>query len=186
MSRRVLGLLTLVIGAALCLPAAGQTQACFRGRPRPTCASFWITETGYTRWTNPPPHETPNYFTTELGWMRNVSSRDALGGSLQLAAYGDFDWRLAFKPRYRRWLGRGVRLDVAPGGYWGLAGTLGSGIMVEAGLNYQDRVALVGRADKVGNSWNSYYGFKLGSQLGVAAAAVGAFVVGLLALTFSY
>jgi hypothetical protein len=51
----------------------------------------------------------------DVGGMKNISPRFALGGTLGAASDGADYQRFVVKPRLRTWLGRGYALDVAPG-----------------------------------------------------------------------
>src|SRR5207249_1771837 len=89
----------------------------WRGRPLPECSSFLITELGIHYLLNPGPtgEREQLYFVTEdLGYMRNLNERSALGGLLHLGGNSD---RKALGPavRYRRWLHKAAAADVTVG-----------------------------------------------------------------------
>lgn len=131
----------LSAGAALVLTTvAGSTplkaQSCFRGRPLPTCTSFWITEfgvaLGFTR-------DTPAYYTWEFGWMVNRGERSALGATILLGAGGG--GRVGLKPRLRHWLADGKAVEVSAGLLITSPGE-GFGFTGHVGLNLNDKVIL--------------------------------------------
>ncbi len=92
--------------AAQAVPARDAPRAvCFRGRPLPRCRAFWLTEFGLSLPDGP--------FGWQLGAMRNVGKRNAVGGTLYLRIDGGTAYGV--KPRFRRWLSPVVALDVSPG-----------------------------------------------------------------------
>ena len=114
-------ILALSMLASTSLP--GQTDSvaspkhfCFRGQPAPACTAFAITEFGGALGSG---HDYSfeghsverGMVFWELGLMRNLGSRSALGGTVLLTSR----FSLGLKARYRHWLGRGFSLDVAPG-----------------------------------------------------------------------
>ncbi len=117
-------LILLLLDLAAVTPAVAQAEtsssdrSCFRGRPLGECRSFWITETSYSvrlssvdrqasfepgRWLLP---------TAELGGMRNLSGRVAVGATIGAGFLGGF--YLAAKPRARVWLSRKHRSTCRP------------------------------------------------------------------------
>ena len=108
----------------LAVPVNGQNSNnsegcnfCFRGKPKGKCCSFLIFETGFLyygiaesgirRGTD------DLLFTSDLGLMFNNKGSSALGGSFHISAYNNFK-SFGFGPRYRKWLGKGVALDLSP------------------------------------------------------------------------
>jgi len=91
--------------------------ACFYGRPRPRCCSYWVIESSYkTRVSGSLIREDKSDFvlSADLGYMVNLGARASLGGTVYLS--GDDDGaRLALRPRYRRWLDPEFVLDISPG-----------------------------------------------------------------------
>lgn len=142
----------VVVGTALALPASGTASAgslCWSGKPMPECRTFLITELGvYARLDDDPTQasDNPVYFTLDLGIMKNVSDRHAVG----LTAFGgsgDGHARVGTRFRYRRWLSRYTSVDVAPGllfygsedgGYTHQA----PGVILGTTVNWRDWVAL--------------------------------------------
>lgn len=57
------------------------TRNCFRGRPRPTCDRFWLTEVGAARSLNPKRNNEQALYTWELGYMENVAEQHAVGAA---------------------------------------------------------------------------------------------------------
>ena len=91
------------------------TRSCFRGRARPHCESFWLTEFGVAV-----PISGAKYtdggrlFTWELGGMKNVGRHFALGAA-GFADGGMPSSGIGFRPRARLWLADGNSLEIAPG-----------------------------------------------------------------------
>jgi hypothetical protein len=111
------------------LPAQIEPQRafCWVGRPAEICRTFMIAEGGAymavasTRYTRRgfdgrltrSMHLT-GHANWEVGLMRNVSPRDAVGATL--LAGGDANGeRIALKGRYRRWMGEGTAVDAGAG-----------------------------------------------------------------------
>ncbi|MCH7691575.1 MAG: hypothetical protein IIA17_11105 [candidate division Zixibacteria bacterium] len=109
---------------ALAVPVIGQNSNgnegcnfCFRGKPKGKCCSFLIFEAGFfyygiaesgiRRGTD------DLLFTADLGLMFNNKGSSALGGSFHISAYNNIK-SFGFGPRYRKWLGKGVALDLSP------------------------------------------------------------------------
>lgn len=89
---------------------------CFRGKPKGKCCSFLILESGLLSrisGSGQPSDKAKFLFTTDLGLMFNRSNSSAIGGSFHLAADDDGS-RFGFGPRYRRWLNKGLALDLSP------------------------------------------------------------------------
>lgn len=174
----------------------------WRGRPYPGTRSFLITEFGVMQRLDPYPWKFGGSrlaITFDLGWMKNVSTRSAVGFS-GYAMPGDETTRLGIRGRYRRWLGDRLSVDVSPGVILGgeNAGTNydAPGYVLGATLNAGDLVAVMVDAE-VARSWTFAeedppfltrethtdvtwrVGGKVGSGLGLAASAV---VVGLVIL----
>lgn len=89
---------------------------CFRGRDRSRCGSFLITEAGVLSVLKADAgsgHQKMLGF-LEYGMMKNIGSRSAVGLTA-LGESGTDHNRAGFRIRYRRWLGHGFSLDLAPG-----------------------------------------------------------------------
>src|SRR5207249_7423776 len=135
---------------------------CFRGRPLPQCRAFWLTEFGLILPDGP--------LVWELGAMRNVGTRSAVGGSVYLRIDGGTAYGV--KPRLRRWLSPVVAVDVSPGIII-LAGAGNSvGFAGHVGLSFRDLVALTVQAETVppdfagGKRVKWFGGGRLGAGLG--------------------
>jgi hypothetical protein len=89
----------------------------WRGRPYPGTRSFMITELGVMyRMDRYPYSRFPSRtaVTFDLGWMKNVGTRHAVGFS-GYAMPADQTTRLGIRGRYRRWLSPRLSVDVSPG-----------------------------------------------------------------------
>ncbi|HEX6368307.1 MAG TPA: hypothetical protein VF006_05210 [Longimicrobium sp.] len=100
---------------------------CWTGRPAESCRTFLVAEGGaytavastrYTRRGFDRRVTRSMHLTGHAGWevgmMRNVSPRDAVGAAV--LAGGDANGeRIALKGRYRRWTGRSSAMDVGAG-----------------------------------------------------------------------
>jgi len=170
---------------------------CWRGKPLPECRSFLITEMGVMARLDDDPFLSDDwfFFTFDLGWMKNVSPREALGFSgYALAADTS---RLGVRGRYRRWLSRHTAIDISPGIL--LSGEDPGvdydppGFVLGASANLGDLIALTLEAeyarfrdygDGLGTSYDRRSdvtwraGGKLGSGLGVlGTAALAGFII---------
>ena len=103
----------MLIGARLA--AQAPTGLCFRPRPLPTCSAYLITEFGVgVGLSRSEFHPAGPLFTWELGGMKNLGERSALGATVFVNA-SDFGSGPGGRLRLRRWLSQGLSLDVAPG-----------------------------------------------------------------------
>jgi len=95
---------------------AGGHSLCWRGHPFPECRSFLITEVGlfYPRSRSSIEGGRRTEAAADLGWMKNVSERDAVGGTIHGKLANDYV-RAGLRARYRRWLGRSVSVELSPG-----------------------------------------------------------------------
>lgn len=86
-----------------------------RGRPLPEVRSFVITEVGGWWMIDEDPVSGGNDFAVscDLGWMRNLDEKNALGWTV-FSEVGGFA-RLGVRARYRRWIGRAASIDLSPG-----------------------------------------------------------------------
>ena len=153
-------------------PQAQRSQRawCFRGRPLPTCRSFWITEAGYGYALT---GSNRHYATWELGLMTNLDERWAVGGTfLAGIAFGDgARVGVGLKPRFRLWLDSSTSVELSPGVL--LAGSEGQfpRFTGHVSVNFQDRLALTSQLEVLDNvAW--YVGVKLGSKAGLIATGV--------------
>jgi hypothetical protein len=95
-----------------------------RGRPLPDAKFFPVIQAGVmARLDDTRSYESTGHTWFDLGGMVNLSPKVAFGGTVGVAS--DYDYsRITLKPRLRRWLGRGMALDVAPGVFFPSWGTL--------------------------------------------------------------
>jgi hypothetical protein len=174
---RASGLLLL---AALGEPLAA--QACFRGRPLPRCRSFWITEAEGGVSLVRPATQAGNFggarLGIEVGWMRNLSPRTAIGGGV--AAGWDGREFVSLRPRYRRWLTPVLALDASPGVRW----VPGRVEIIEArvAVSWKDLAGVWSEVDAdlgagSGVRWTA--GIKTGAQTGLLSYLAGAITFGI-------
>jgi hypothetical protein len=189
--RRALAAIAIVAGTLAVQDAAAQT--CFRGRPKPTCRSFFLTEADAGLMLTlgsraGGANGTATRLGVSVGWMRNVGGRSAVGATLAGGAYvnGGNSAFVSFRPRYRYWLSRTASLDVGPGVQW----TPGRVERIEAraGLTYRD---LFGAWTEMDLDWGSasrvdwLFGVKTGGQAGIVSYIAGAITLGILAIAFA-
>jgi len=112
-------------------------------------------------------------FAWELGWMRNRSARDAVGASVFFATSDDV-MRAGVRGRYRRWLGDGLSVDVAPtlivlqsNQAYDVRAT--PGVSVLGALGFGDVIVLTGEVEAAGGGVRTLYGVRLGSYAGAAS-----------------
>lgn len=192
-------------------PTPAPAPWCFRGRPRPQCGSFWITEAGYYRQlagtevsrtygdVEIPGPALDSHVSWELGGMVNRGRTEAFGGTL-LVGVDDAGPRFALKARYRRWLGRGAgSLDFSGGParatarvpYPGSAGFTARayGVTGEIALDWHDWAAITVRGDvmRAGDRTVGavYGGARVGSYPALGVTAAAALYVALIAAALS-
>jgi hypothetical protein len=165
----------------------------WRGRPLAETRSFMITEMGVLARIDDYPYiggDSRTAFSFDLGWMKNISERGAVGFS-GYALVSDPTTRLGIRGRYRRWLSRKTSIDISPGVLLGGEDAAieydPPGFVLGATLNAGDLVALTVDAEYARNldlvhdtpplewekrtdvAWRA--GAKLGSGLGLLGAA---------------
>ena len=97
-----------LVGAEPTASTGASHALCWRGHPLPECRSFLVTEVGLSY----PMNKTATngrgaVIAGDLGWMRNISDRAAVGGTAHARiGIGDDYARAGVRARYRRWLGR--------------------------------------------------------------------------------
>ncbi len=168
--------------------AAASGHACYHPRPSPACRSYWVTEFGGA-WYEVQPRGSPDdrkfMFAWELGWMRNRSAREAVGGSLFFAT-NDQAMRGGVRARYRRWLADGLAVDVAPGLIVFQANDdyvvrTRPGASVLGGVSFGDVIGLTGEVESTGGGVRMLYGVRVGSYAGAATGlALPVFIAALL------
>jgi hypothetical protein len=133
-------------------PSTGGTEStthwCFRGRPKPQCDVFWLTEFGVAA----PISSNPNgasqgaLFTWELGGMVNHGTRHAFGVAAfsQAILWGSGQAgdgaAVGIRPRLRFWTSNTTSIDIAPGLV--IAGSGAPGFSGHAGLSFADYAGL--------------------------------------------
>lgn len=178
-------LCVLVLSSLQGLNVAQATS--WRGWPLPQTDTFLITELGASlRTSDPPLTESRWLILTDVGGMRNLNRKWAMGGTI-CGAHDDTGWRLGVAPRARLWLKPDARhfplsLDLSASVF--LLGKTNRGeyrsppaFAVAASLNGGDLLALTVRMEalrleEAATDWGLSGGLRLGSWLAPAAAAV--------------
>ncbi|HYW13560.1 MAG TPA: hypothetical protein VE871_16485 [Longimicrobium sp.] len=174
----------------------GQRQFCWTGRPAESCRTFLVAEgniyapvmgttyqrTGFQGERTREKHLAP-HVAWEVGAMRNVGPRDAVGATVLLGVDANGE-RLAFKGRYRRWLTPRAAVDAAAGvlyarraaPYPDVAGNVhvpGAGVTADVSLGLTDWAGVSIRGDLLFDederSSAVYGGLKLGTRPAAAA-----------------
>jgi hypothetical protein len=157
---------------------AAEGRACFQPRALPACRSFWVTEFGVQWFVSQPPgvNDRRRWLATwEVGWMRNRTPDDAVGGSVFLSA-NDNALRSGVRARYRRWTGGETALDVSPALIVFQADDdmevrTELGAALQAGVTYHDWIGLTTQVEAASGGVRFLVGARLG---GFPGAAVGA------------
>jgi hypothetical protein len=90
-----------------------------RGRPLPEMKSFLVVQAGaLARADKRSESEEDGHAWLELGRMKNLSPRFALGGTAGVADDGRSYTRITLKPRLRAWIGKGYAFDLAAGAFF--------------------------------------------------------------------
>lgn len=171
--------------------AIKQSKSCWRGKPLPACNQFLLTEIGfYRRFLRPSAivtvpttgtgQSTPfsyelrpskDFVSIEVGGMKNIGSRSALGGSVNFVKL-DASGGVGAKVRYRRWLTPdGFAIDVGAGiesrpdeAFFGSSQHFG--FTSEIAINASDYVSIVTRLDMIRIDGNSKPALSLGIRPG--------------------
>jgi hypothetical protein len=184
---RVVSITVSVLAGGELTPATAAAQTCFRGRPEPTCASFFITEAEGGLVVPLGGGGTGVRVGVDVGLMRNIGSRSAIGATIASGAYlnGGESGFVSLRPRYRYWLSPTTSLDVGPGVQW----TPGRIERVEAraAFTYRD---LFGAWTEVDFDWGQnstawLVGAKTGAQAGIVSYIAGAITLGVLAILYA-
>jgi hypothetical protein len=154
---------------------AAEGRACFQPRALPACRSFWITEFGLQWFVSQPPgvHNERRWLATwEVGWMRNRSADDAVGGSIFLST-NDHAQRSGVRARYRRWTGGGSSVDVSPAlivfqSDENLEVRAKLGAALQASVAFRDWVGLTTQVEAASGGVRFQAGVRLGGYPGVA------------------
>lgn len=99
----------------------------------------------------PTPNKDAFYFHWELGHMKNIVDRWALGGAVFLGA-DDLGSRLALKGRVRRWIGPRTSVDLSPGILVLISDrykTKAPGFTGHVGLNFREWFQLVAMVEVI-------------------------------------
>jgi len=161
---------------------------CFRGRPKPRCDSFWVTEFSVTPRMNGNPSGGggPNYYYTwDVGAMKNAGARTALGGAAFLGGEDD-GVRFGLTVRYRRWITSTTAFDLSPGvlvtGGDNKRAPRFPAFTGMAGLMYRDLVGVTMRVELVPDTAGTvetawYGGVRFASYPGIVMSIVGPLIV---------
>ena len=130
MSRRLALIALVVVVAVVSHGSTVAAQApvhakCRDAHALPTCGSYFLFELSGTArisgssigrcdFTCTVENPLPGYGSVDIGWMRNVDTTRALGGSLQIGG-SDQGTRLALRIRHRSWLPHGFTFDAGAG-----------------------------------------------------------------------
>jgi len=154
--------------------SAAEGKACFQPRALPVCRSFWVTEFGVQVFVSQPPGVNDQrrvMGTWELGWMRNRSAGDALGGSVFLST-NDNAMRAGVRARYRRWLGSESALDLSPGlivyqSNDDLESSAKLGAALQAGVTFHDWIGLTTQVEAAEGGVRFQTGVRVGGYPGL-------------------
>ncbi len=96
-------------------PQTGRPAFCFMSSSGSGCNTSLITETAVAHTLEKPLYEW--HFSWEVGALHKIDSQWAVGGTLNFIYDQDNNhaYVVALKPRVRRWLSRGLRVDLAAG-----------------------------------------------------------------------
>jgi hypothetical protein len=162
---------------------AHKTHWCFRGRPKPTCDNFWLTELGVAKSAT---RDSASLYTAEFGWMVNRGTKVALGAGVfvqdrhsaehfaESMTYiiGGNETGIGIRPRLRWWMSPDISVDVAPGIILFGSGA-GAGFSGHVDVNIQDIAAVTAhvvsrpQARAPGVQTDVFVGGRVGSTLAV-------------------
>lgn len=209
---RPAALLVLTLAAPCFAQADSVTKPkprlCWRGKPAPSCGSFWVTEFGYdvvlsrtqTRVVEdvglgggPNSYDVPD-FESHLAWtvgpMFNTSPTTAIGGTLSVAPMNS-GARVAVEGRRRWWILDGMAFDLSAGAVrldvphpFPTPERSEYGLTVGGYILGGDLVNVSGRADVLFTGGKTRVGTSVGVGLGSYAAAGGTVLLGALVLAF--
>lgn len=192
-------------GSLAAQDTARVARLCYRGRPKPSCDRFVLTELGFYRRvastvivreferfdggvgrTSRP--AVGNHLAWEVGLMANRGRKSAVGGTLLLGV-GEEGGRIGVKGRYRRWLtADNIAADYSAGLIVAQVdrgspylGSGRAGVTADASLNAADYGAVTARVDVIPTSGRTAAALYGGVRLGSRPALVG---TGLLAAGF--
>jgi len=158
---RALSLLLLLCATALA-QAQGPRAITFRGAPQAETRGFLITELGLaTRLGKNRSHLGVSHATWDVGYMRNVGVRTAVGGALFLSTDDHFNeaYFIGLKPRFRYWLRPRLHADLSAGLVFA---ELGGGpvlfdypgVVGHAGIGYGDWGSLILQYEDIRYNYN--------------------------------
>ena len=204
LSIAALALLILSAAAQSAEPPTKRGHLGLGRMPDADCRSFWLTEVAYLyRFSQdydkePWPgyyssHNNVNfYFSADVGWMKNLKNRNAIGGTLYIGL-DDMGSRVALKPRYRRWLTRTIHADLSLGmillitGGWDNA----AGFTGNISIGIKDLVSVIVQYETIpyeafprdapmikGTERTLYGGIKVGSFAGAAVMVIAPITLG--------
>ena len=173
------------------MAAIATAHWCFRGRPKPACDNFLLTEFGLAKKVN----NAASLATWELGGMVNRGTRGAVGIGVFFqdrvwTEEGPFGFTrnemgVGIRPRFRLWMTPDISVDLAPGIILFGSGA-GVGFSGHVDLNIQDIAALtahvVSRPHAYGfpsEQHGVFIGGRVGSKLG---AIIGGLTLAYLAV----
>ena len=173
---------------------ADRGRGCILPRPLPRCATFLVTEVGFSKAAVPYDPDDRSAFRGlqvhwELGYMMNRPNRCAVGGSLMWAVTEE-RVRLGLKVRRRWWMSDVIAVDVSPGITLDRITEAAYesqrlGFTANAGVNLRDYVGIVAQVDVIQGGrpgWGTdvFVGVQFGSAAGAflgyvlpAAMAIG-------------
>lgn len=115
--------------------------SCFRGKPLGECKSFWVVETGFMSFAGESSADRNGYydnmFNANLGKMRNISTRSALGGTINISTAND-GMDIGIGPRYRHWISPRLAFDFSPRWIFARTGSYdldGTGYQIDASVS---------------------------------------------------
>ena len=185
------------VGIAVDQASAPRSHAMTSG-PLPNTRSFMITQAGIAARVDagsPLYNKGGMYALTDLGWMRNVSQRLAVGGDMYVGG-DDYRLRLGPKLRFRYWVSRTVSVDLAPGvllagdedwnGEAHFPGFVGEASMSRNDVLLTVEVESISISDRYGaedqdTSW--YIGGKVGGVPGMVGVFAGIIVLAIIHTT---
>jgi len=181
LARPAHAILTLIL---LTTTAVADGGVCFRGKPKPECDSFLITEIGLGLRLADDRVSNVGWPISEIGWMKNVNDRYAIGATSYVTYESQYtNFRGGVKLRARRWLDHGFSLNLSSGIVF-LGDPPGPDYVAHVDLNYKDLVAPYVGLDMLsdqtspldGPNWHA--GLRFGSYggMGLTGVAVGVFV----------
>ncbi len=191
--KRFIGFIATV---ALLEGVLSPSQAQFRWNPKPlpACRTFPITEIGFNyRISSDQATDQQLYIASDLGFMRNLSTRYALGASNFVGFGDDSEFRGGLKLRVRKWFTNGTSLDISPGillwdSIWrfsrpGFTGSVDLKFEEWFGLSliFEYRRA---REEMYAHDTGIYLGMKSGSSAGLIGHGVVGLVAGVVGLIF--